>query len=1467
MRAPPDYFEPTRRNAEALWNKFTDPDVTGLAGWLFEQVRRPRLVLSELLQNADDAGATWARVSLQEDRFEFEHDGADFQPHEFAALCHFGNSNKRQLHTTGFRGIGFKSTFSVGNRVRVTTPTLDVEFDAEKYVIPNWIGESATEKTTRIQIPIRDEGARAEIEQSIHEWLRHPLSVLFFRNIRRLELIGKPIEKVNEGPGPGGTQRWKLRAEKESEYLIYETPPKPVPPACKEEIRKVRRAGKDFDIPEMKVTLVMGPEAEGRIYTILPTEAKSRLWFAINAPFLQEPDRAAIKTPAMSVTNAWLLKLAGEAAATALSAWVQDKTRSIEERAQAYVPLLPPPHDRLEGLELQIHTNVTGTFRAIAEKQKVVLISNGGVVLPGQATTVPSDVRKVWDDKTWSTALSTAGQAIDLVAREIDDDNLSILVAWNWVKEHSKQSVLRRLAQEPAFPRPANEGLVVLWRFVQEQLDHSGRVTIGSDWNQQRLDPSEHLYLAPRLGHDRLVRPQDLVRMPRDLAESSRAFIAEHLEVTDLDWLDTTQQGLEKIAEALKLSSRAARTQILAKLIASINKDRTALVRLGHVAADLNVEAPDDTPFLTRSDHYRTVAQGIFADPTGQLTRILGEETIRAICIADEYASPPEDVARQWRTWSAKAESRIQTKIEIRQITTKRTREFHGIQGARDFIASRGGNREAYFEYVQNTYDLEDHDFSPALVSLIEKQARSNPRLWAIVLEELLKTQSFHQGMLQCKLTEWGYSNWNVVQAGPMRAAWIQRFRTSPCLFGDDQEPHVPLHLARRTTETESMAGSVTFVRRDLDTTATAIVLDYLGVQSTVRDPGPVLRSLEALAKRRALQEDLVTIAKRFEVLAEIARREPSTLGTIRVTLSITPLIPTNDPECPFERLAAVCIRTEGDEFGIPAIHPALQGLGLWNQLGVPATPSLEQLVSWARGLVAGPLDTTTKRRMRRVLSKFGESIAEATGHWLTLAGTWESVKKPRYWTTQRATEFSRGLSEAYLGRIADCSMLDDESEVPVSLRDGCTNLASVLTYHLDFTAAHEVERRSFGWASRIGARLLQCNDIEAQSRDWAQNLRRTVFARYDGDIVATPHIEGEIAGGGKPVEIAWQNGVVHVPHYRWGKLSEGLADEVQRQVGERAIADAFRACIDRGDDFVDDYFATNFKLEIHATIPEPDPEPPLPEGEKPEHTEAAEDLPPPAEPEKERTRSRAASTATRGGEESDADSAEELQADEGDESDDEDIPTDDYTIVRTHKRRLPGDGGQDGGGHQEKEEDSLENDDPPGEEQPDDDTAESGSSEDNGLDEDSTGDEGTDPAEEDDQQIKRKRKHSAARQLLHQYATSAGFAYDSSRDAYEHPDGRELAKYDGLADWVSINRRSGTRLHYVVLAGDLDEGISLDAEIWGILLKRGRDYALLTKENDGNPILYLGSQLQELADRGALSYGATKCFIKKLGA
>ena len=219
---PPDYFRSIQERATKRWDQLeADPELAGPWHQLFKQVQSPRHILSELLQNADDAGASEARVSIKNERFVFEHNGEDFIEAHFASICRFGYSNKRALHTIGFRGIGFKSTFSLGDRVELFTPTLAVAFERARFTEPHWIESYyQTSGTTRVEVAIANPLLRREVEKNLDEWLKSPVSLLFFKNIRRLRIGDSEVHWQSLGPGPIAESEWMALDEKTDDSFL-----------------------------------------------------------------------------------------------------------------------------------------------------------------------------------------------------------------------------------------------------------------------------------------------------------------------------------------------------------------------------------------------------------------------------------------------------------------------------------------------------------------------------------------------------------------------------------------------------------------------------------------------------------------------------------------------------------------------------------------------------------------------------------------------------------------------------------------------------------------------------------------------------------------------------------------------------------------------------------------------------------------------------------------------------------------------------------------------------------------------------------------------------------------------------------------------------------------------------------------------------------------------------------------------
>ena len=89
----------------------------------------------ELLQNAEDAGASCVKITLYSDRLEVLHDGKQFDKKDVCGICGVGEETKAEdLTKIGKFGIGFKSVYAYTKAPKIHCG--DEHFRIEDYVRP-----------------------------------------------------------------------------------------------------------------------------------------------------------------------------------------------------------------------------------------------------------------------------------------------------------------------------------------------------------------------------------------------------------------------------------------------------------------------------------------------------------------------------------------------------------------------------------------------------------------------------------------------------------------------------------------------------------------------------------------------------------------------------------------------------------------------------------------------------------------------------------------------------------------------------------------------------------------------------------------------------------------------------------------------------------------------------------------------------------------------------------------------------------------------------------------------------------------------------------------------------------------------------------------------------------------------------------------------------------------------------------
>jgi hypothetical protein len=176
---PADYAEIREENtARYGW----DTAVLDLLGHLYAD--RTHFIF-ELIQNAEDAGATSISFDVHEDRLEVRHDGRPFTEADVRGICGVAKSTK-DLTSIGKFGIGFKAVYAYTKTPRIYSG--DEAFRIENYVHPYPIDPAGAVPPkpgeTLFVFPLDTLADAEEIRAALHAL--DPAALLFLRNLKQI---------------------------------------------------------------------------------------------------------------------------------------------------------------------------------------------------------------------------------------------------------------------------------------------------------------------------------------------------------------------------------------------------------------------------------------------------------------------------------------------------------------------------------------------------------------------------------------------------------------------------------------------------------------------------------------------------------------------------------------------------------------------------------------------------------------------------------------------------------------------------------------------------------------------------------------------------------------------------------------------------------------------------------------------------------------------------------------------------------------------------------------------------------------------------------------------------------------------------------------------------------------------------------------------------------------------------------
>lgn len=280
---------------ESIRSKKLEEYGTEFKNWIWilvNQYKDRTHFLFELLQNAEDSGASDVKLELYKDKLIIEHNGELFSKNDVISITKVADSTKNNGKdgAIGKFGIGFKSVYVYTSTPRIYSGIYS--FEIQDFIYPYEIErKNINREITKIEIPfnssnVTKEDAFLSIRKALFEQIKDD-TLLFLNNINKITICIEgnndkiQIERQDKFRKDGGENFIDAKLiysrgikHSEKEYLIV----------TDNEIDAVKLA---FAIEEGRVIA----ESNTSIFTFFPTDKESHQSFYIHAPFETTPAR------------------------------------------------------------------------------------------------------------------------------------------------------------------------------------------------------------------------------------------------------------------------------------------------------------------------------------------------------------------------------------------------------------------------------------------------------------------------------------------------------------------------------------------------------------------------------------------------------------------------------------------------------------------------------------------------------------------------------------------------------------------------------------------------------------------------------------------------------------------------------------------------------------------------------------------------------------------------------------------------------------------------------------------------------------------------------------------------------------------------------------------------------------------------------------------------------------------------
>ncbi len=1204
MSSPPAFFNETQREARELWDQLeANPKLAGPWWQLFKQVKSIRHVISELLQNAEDAGATAVSMSLQNENFVFTHNGEAFNSETFQSLCQFGFSNKRHLHTIGFRGIGFKSVFSIGPEVNVFSPGLSFCFNESRFTEPQWIRNGQTNGETIFSVRVDSPEKIEQLDLEMQNWGSSPFPLLFFNSIKKLTINQQVIRKDLIGPGPVQNSQYVcLKSETDIDVLVITSASEKLPDNVLEEILEERGLTDDTEIKafsesEVVVQLVLGTDMEPRVFTVLPTGIFPEVAFSCNAPFIQDPSRKEIKEPSDSPTNQWLLKRIGSLAHGSMMEWLENESLDMPTRARAYQLFIQAMESRFTLSQSCTWWIRKGFEENFSTLRPFLLGCDGVLHKANKVVFMPGEILDTWEP---DAALNIfAPEKFAILAREVDSYALSMMYKQAFVEVFDTEKIAGRLlhAQENSVTKPLSLANLVNFYAYLHSLTYRGSFR----------HKFEKLPIVPAEGYDYLLSGQELLHPPKAVSaldERDWDFLLAWIDVVDSNWLELMAECKSRIQEKERLneeeekyrkaidtfnkthlSSRSTLQEIFskaAKEIIAADDCGAECIRLAHIAAKANLFVPGGFYYLCQSGKWEPISVLPLNGLCSSLPELLPQDYFNQYVISDDYRQDLQGLEiDKWNKWIADpSKSRLHHFL----LPGKKRVKLIGKETVIQICRERSCPEPKRYPLQSREFELEDFLWSEELWQIWQEKALEEEDFWAHIGKAVVRGYSkAWKDIEEAKISQLGTTKKHSV-AEEVEPEWLHRLKCLPCLPDEYNNPHTPAELLRATPATMPLQNIESFIHPDLDRQEYDEILDLLGVRNQPESYDKLVERLSALSKTSTVPSS--KIIDLFRALDRVVHRMPAEeVENLRHRFLSEPLVYTS--ENGWASLQYTFLDNSDQVPVVKTVHPNLNHLDLWRKLRIANHPTIDIAIDWIKGLSPGQaIDKKDKHGIRLVLRRKPEIVWEEIGCWLDATGRWSFIKDLKYALSDAGP--STKLFESVKKQTADFSMFSEQSDAYCNAWN-IEKLDSAIEYRPEYKP-YRNDNAAPAWIMTLGsfiAKIIRPANIpeETQVDDAAlEEDRKTgnVLGKSTWQTTevlnVVPYIGNDAVGLKTSRKVVWSGShilaVGQLPYH-----FQDLVAELKRYFHLPEIKEAVISCIDRSENWIKAYFQANFQL------------------------------------------------------------------------------------------------------------------------------------------------------------------------------------------------------------------------------------------------------------------------------------------------